>query len=151
MTLQVRACLPAVTRALPPLSSVAAARPLEALEVLLHYRPLAVEANNKAMPIMLNIHIDPRLHRVPVIEVTPHLLNIGNQVRFIYFCFVFGFFTGFGYFWNWLGPLWLWLDYGRISCQEKSNLKDLFKVEKISRTLLRTQVHLPCEIFFEFF
>ena len=83
MTLQVRACLLAVTRALPPLSSVAAARPLEALEAPLPYRPLAVEANNKAMPIMLNIHIGPRLHRVPVIEVTPHLLNIGNQVRLI--------------------------------------------------------------------
>ena len=87
MTLQVRACLPAVTRALPPLSSVAAARPLEALEVLLPYRPLAVEANNnnKPMPIMLSIHIGPRLHRVPVIEVTPHLLNIGNQVRLFIF------------------------------------------------------------------
>ena len=97
MTLQVRACLLAVTRALPPLSSVAAARPLEALEVLLPYRPLAVEANNnnKAMPIMLNIHIDPRLHRVPVIEVTPHLLNIGNQVRSLILFLFLAFFTSF--------------------------------------------------------
>ena len=94
MTLQVRACLLAVTRALPPLSSVAAARPLEALEALLPYRPLAVEANNnnKPMPIMLSIHIGPRLHRVPVIEVTPHLLNIGNQVRSLILFMIFGFF-----------------------------------------------------------